>query len=90
MASQRGLISPFFRHLKQDLVDCLNAAYEFGKLYLSQHRGLKTLIPNEGSNPTLLSSWGTITLLTVDYAKIKSFLTNFYRREIHSAKCSAC
>jgi len=42
--------SKFFKLIGNDLVESLNAAYENGQLSISQHRGLITLVPKEGSS----------------------------------------
>ena len=42
--------SKFFELIGNDLVESLNAAYENGQLSISQHRGIITLIPKEGSS----------------------------------------
>ena len=57
----------FFEILGQDLLDSLNASYDFGELSVSQRRGVITLVPKEDSNLLLLSNWRPITLLNVDY-----------------------
>ena len=57
----------FFEILGQDLLDSLNASYDFGELSISQRRGAITLVPKEDSNLLLLSNWHHITLLNVDY-----------------------
>ena len=56
----------FFEILGQDLLDSLNASYDFSKLSVSQRRGVITLVPKEDSNLLLLSNWRPITLLKVD------------------------
>ena len=45
----------------------LNAAYESGKLSISQRRGIITLLPKEDTDLQLLKSCRPITLLNVDY-----------------------
>ena len=57
----------FFEILGQDLLDSLNASYDFGELSVSQRRGAITLVPRKDSYLLLLSSWHPITLLNVDY-----------------------
>ena len=49
------------------LLDSLNAAYEVGKLSISQRRGVITLIPNVDSDLLDLQNWRSITLLNTDY-----------------------
>ena len=43
--------SAFFDPIGNDLVQSLNAAYEYGQLSISQRRGVITLIPKEESSP---------------------------------------
>ena len=57
----------FFEILGQDLLDSVNASYDFGELSISQRRGAITLVPKEDSSLLLLSNWHPITLLNVDY-----------------------
>ena len=59
--------STFFDLIGNDLVDCLNSAYENEQLSISQRRGVITLIPKEEESLLKLQNWRPITLLNVDY-----------------------
>ena len=59
----------FFSLLGQDLVNSFNAAFDIGKMSVSQRRGVITLLPKEDSNLLLLSNWCPITLLSGSPAK---------------------
>ena len=59
--------STFFDLIGEDLVNCLNAGYEKGKLTISQRRGIITLIPKPDSDLNHLHNWRPITLLNIDY-----------------------
>ena len=48
-------------------MESLNAAYEVGKLSISQRRGVITLIPKVDSGLLDLQNWRPITLLKTDY-----------------------
>ena len=48
-------------------MESLNAAYEVGKLSISQRRGVITLIPKVDSDLLDLQNWRPITLLNTDY-----------------------
>ena len=48
-------------------MDSLNAAYDVGKLSISQRRGVITLIPKVDSDLLDLQNWRPITLLNTDY-----------------------
>ena len=67
MASQLSFIQLFFDLIGNDLVDCLNSAYENEQLSISQRRGVITLIPKEEESLLKLQNWRPITLLNVDY-----------------------
>ena len=49
------------------LLDSLNAGFENGTLYISQRRGVISLIPKDENNLMTLSNWRPVTLLNVDY-----------------------
>ena len=57
----------FFDLLGADLLASLNRAYELGRLSVSQHRGIITLLPKNNAELLLLQNWRPITLLNVDY-----------------------
>ena len=48
-------------------MESLNAAYEVGKLSISQRLGVITLIPKVDSDLLVLQNWRPITLLNTDY-----------------------
>ncbi|KAL9954029.1 hypothetical protein ACROYT_G041517 [Oculina patagonica] len=66
-----GLTVEFYKHffdlIGLDLLASLNRAYEFGRLSISQRRGIITLLPKEDAELLLLQNWRPITLLNVDY-----------------------
>ena len=57
----------FFDSVGSYLLESLNAAYEVGKLSISQRRGVITLIPKVDSDLLDLQNWRPITLLNTDY-----------------------
>lgn len=57
----------FFDSVGSYLLESLNAAYEVGKLSISQRRGVITLIPKDDSDLLDLQNWRPITLLNTDY-----------------------
>ena len=57
----------FFDSVGSYLLESLNAAYEVGKLSISQRLGVITLIPNVESDLLDLQNWRLITLLNTDY-----------------------
>ena len=57
----------FFDSVESYLLESLNAAYEVGKLSISQRRGVITLIPKVESDLLDLQNWRPITLLNTDY-----------------------
>ena len=49
------------------LKDCLNDAYQRGKMSISQRRGVISLLPKKNKDTLLLKNWRPITLLNIDY-----------------------
>ena len=56
----------FYDLLGENLLACLNEAYEENELTISQRRGIITLLPKEDSSLLDLHNWRPITLLNVD------------------------
>lgn len=56
----------FWPVLGEDLVEVLNYCYSYGRLSLSQHSGLITLLYKQGDRLEM-KNWRPITLLCVDY-----------------------
>ena len=56
----------FYDLLGNDLLACLNEAYEKQELTTSQRRGIITLLPKEDGSLLDLHNWRPITLLNVD------------------------
>ena len=56
----------FYDLLGNDLLACLNEAYEKQELTISQRRGIITLLPKEDGSLLDLHNWRPITLLNVD------------------------
>ena len=56
----------FFQLLGNDIIASFNEAHDKGELYISQRRGIITLIPKEEGSLLDLSNWRPITLLNVD------------------------
>ena len=56
-----------FRHLLgETLVDSLNAAFDSGRLSISQRQAIITLIDKKDKDMTLLGNWRPISLLNMD------------------------
>ena len=53
----------FFDRVGVDLLASLNGAYEFGRLSVSQRRGIITLLPKHDAELLFLQNWQPITLL---------------------------
>ena len=62
-------------------MESLNAAYEVGKLSISQRRGVITLIPKADSDLLDLQNWRPITLLNTDYKIASKALARWIKRE---------
>ena len=66
-----GFAAEFYKHffdlVGSDLINCLNQAFEVGELFISQRRGVITLIPKKDSDLLDLHNWRPITLLNIDY-----------------------
>ena len=56
----------FYDLLSENLLACLNEAYEENELTISQRRGVITLLPKEDGSLLDLHNWRPITLLNVD------------------------
>ena len=56
----------FYDLLSENLLACLNEAYEKNKFTISQRRGIITLLPKEDASLLDLHNWRPITLLNVD------------------------
>ena len=56
----------FYDLLGNDLLACLNEAYEKQELTISQRRGIITLLPKEDGSLLDLHNWRSITLVNVD------------------------
>ena len=56
----------FYDLLGENLLACLNEAYEKNELTISQRRGIITLLPKEDGSLLDLHNWRPITLLNVD------------------------
>ena len=56
----------FYDLLSENLLACLNEAYEKNELTISQRRGIITLLPKEDGSLLDLHNWRPITLLNVD------------------------
>ena len=56
----------FYDLLSENLLACLNEAYEENELTISQRRGIITLLPKEDGSLLDLHNWRLITLLNVD------------------------
>ena len=56
----------FYDLLSENLLACLNEAYEENELTISQRRGIITLLPKEDGSLLDLHNWRPITLLNVD------------------------
>ena len=50
-----------------DLIKSLNKAFEVGELFISQRRGVVTLIRKEDFDLIKLQNWRLKTLLNIDY-----------------------
>ncbi|KAL9974209.1 hypothetical protein ACROYT_G011222 [Oculina patagonica] len=57
----------FYDLLGENLLACLNEAYEVNELTISQRRGIITLLPKEDGSLLDLHNWRPITLLNVDF-----------------------
>jgi len=66
-----GFTAEFYKHfcdlVGTDLINSLNQAFGVGELFISQQRGVITLIPKEDSDLLDLQNWRPITLLNIDY-----------------------
>ena len=62
-----GFTVEFYKHffdlVGPDLLASLNGAYELGRLSVSHHRGIITLLPKDDAELLLLQNWRPITLL---------------------------
>ena len=56
----------FYDLLSENLLACLNEAYEENEFTISQRRGIITLLPKEDGSLLDLHNWRPITLLNVD------------------------
>jgi len=56
----------FYDLFGNDLLACLNEAYEKQEFTISQRRGIITLLPKEDGSLLDLHNWRPITLLNVD------------------------
>ena len=56
----------FWHLLGETLVDSLNAAFDSGRLSISQRQGIITLIDKKDKDGTLLGNWRPISLLNMD------------------------
>ena len=56
----------FYDLLSENLLACLNEAYEKNEFTISQRRGIITLLPKEDGSLLDLHNWRPITLLNVD------------------------
>jgi len=56
----------FYDLLSENLLACLNEAYEENELTISQRRGITTLLPKEDGSLLNLHNWRPITLLNID------------------------
>ncbi|KAL9986830.1 hypothetical protein ACROYT_G001034 [Oculina patagonica] len=57
----------FYDLIWRDLLNSYNAAFQSGSLFISQRRGIITLIPKADGDLSELSNWRPISLLNIDY-----------------------
>ena len=56
----------FWHLLEETLIDSLNAAFDSGRLSVSQRQAIITLIVKKDKDRTLLGNWRPISLLNMD------------------------